>query len=284
MNVLEVNDLKKMNYNQLISIIGETNRPPGGIKTIINFVNTVHINENHKVLEIGTSTGFTAIELAKMTNCQITAVDINEESLKIAQKNADRFKVEDHINFVKADATNLPFDDEEFDFIFAGNIISYIPDRKKALSEYKRVLKYNGVLLVAPMFYVEVPSNMLIEKIRDALKMNIKIDYEDYWDEFFTDDELDIYLANKYKFDYITDQHISDYVEEIFRTNENIIDHNIKDVDSKNCLKDIYIHYIYLFRDNLHKMAYKEMYIRKNKFKFDRELFTSTYMKGCDLK
>jgi ubiquinone/menaquinone biosynthesis C-methylase UbiE len=281
MNKLAIYNLREMNYNQLISVIGETNRPPGGIRTVIDFVNGVNLNSSHKILEIGTSTGFTAIELAKMTKCQITAVDINEHSLSIARNNAAKFKVLDSIRFLEADATNLPFKNDEFDFVFAGNIISYIPNREKALSEYKRVLTNNGVLFVTPMFYTEVPSTALLNKVRDALKMDIKIDYENYWDDFFEDDNLDIYLSNRYKFDYLSDQKIGHYVDDIFKTNESILNQNIHDPEAKEFFKELYKGYIFLFRDNLHKMAYKEMFIRKTDFKFDRELFTSTYMKGA---
>jgi hypothetical protein len=40
-------------------------------------------------------------------------------------------------------------------------------------------------------------------------------------------------------------------------------------------LKNIYREYVYLFRDNLFKMGYTEMFLRKSSYKFDRELFTS---------
>mgnify|MGYP001300052393 CR=1 FL=1 len=283
---LKERDIKKMNYNQLISVIGETNRPPGGIRTVINFANNVGLRKEHKVLEIGTSTGFTAIELAKMVGCKITAIDINEDSLKIATSNSESYGVRENIKFICADAMDLPFEDGEFDFVFAGNVISYIPNREKALQEYKRVLKDNGVLFVTPMFYLERPSRNLMERIRDSLKMDIQVDYEDYWDSFFNIDGLDVYLTERYKFDYITDQHIREYVEDILKTNESVLSQNITDVDSLEYFKELYTNYIYLYRDNLFKMAYKEIYARKSEFAFDRELFTSTKMKemiinGC---
>lgn len=282
-NSLGITELKKMNYNQLISVIGETNRPPGGIRTVINFTKNLNINKNNRILEIGTSTGFTAIELAKLTNCKITAIDINEDSLAIAKKNAVAYGVENNITFLKADATDLPFEDEEFDFIFAGNIISYIPQREKALFEYKRVLTNNGVLFVTPMYYIETPSDSLISQIRDSLKMDIRIDFEDYWDSFYNIEGLDIFLTESYKFDYKTDKQISDYVNDILKTNRELIDARISDQETKDYFKKIYKSYIYLYRDNLFKMAYKEIYARKSNFSFDRELFTSTkFMKGMN--
>ncbi|WP_237385406.1 class I SAM-dependent methyltransferase [Xenorhabdus sp. Sc-CR9] len=272
-------EIMKMNYNEMISVIGETNRPPGGIKTILNFINSTNINKYHRILEIGTSTGFTAIELTKATNCKITAIDINERSLSVAKKNAEKYGVIDNINFLQADATNLPFENEEFDFIFSGNIISYIPEREKALNEYKRVLKKNGILFASPMYYMSYPSKELIHRVRDSLKMDIKIDSEDYWDSFYKSSGLELYLNRRYRFDFLSDEQITSYISDIFLTNKNYIEENIMDFETESAFKKKYEEYIFLFRDNLSQMAYKELYMRKSDFMFDRELFTSSEIK-----
>ena len=272
-------DILKMNYNQMISIICETNRPPGGIKTILNFIHSTNINEHHHLLEIGTSTGFTAIELSKAVNCNVTAIDISEKSLSSAKRNAERYGVISNINFLQADATNLPFKNETFDFIFSGNIISYIYDRKKALSEYKRVLKRDGILLATPMYYIQPPTKELIQRVRDSLKMNIAIDFEEDWDSFYKSSGLELFLYRKYRFDYLCDGEINQYISDIFLTNRDHIESNIIDSETRSVFKEKYKEYIFLFRDNLSQMAYKEIYMRKIEFMFDRELFTSVEMR-----
>ena len=84
-----IQDIQKMSYFELIGAVRETNRPPGGVTSVANIAKGAYLNENSHVLEIGTSTGFTAIELAKLVKCHVTAVDVNEESLQEAQRRAE---------------------------------------------------------------------------------------------------------------------------------------------------------------------------------------------------
>ncbi|WP_045053394.1 class I SAM-dependent methyltransferase [Aliterella atlantica] len=60
---------------------------------------------------------------------------------------------------VKADIINLPFQDEEFDFIFASHVLEHIQDDFTALSEIKRVIKPTGIAVLP----VPILSNETIE-------------------------------------------------------------------------------------------------------------------------
>ena len=46
---------------------------------------------------------------------------------------------------VKADITNLPFDDNSFDVIFCNHVLEHIPDDTKAMKELFRVMKKGGM-------------------------------------------------------------------------------------------------------------------------------------------
>ncbi|MDR0911694.1 MAG: class I SAM-dependent methyltransferase [Methanobrevibacter sp.] len=44
----------------------------------------------------------------------------------------------------KVDITNIPYDNDTFDFILANHVLEHVPDDKKAMSELYRVLKLGG--------------------------------------------------------------------------------------------------------------------------------------------
>ena len=46
---------------------------------------------------------------------------------------------------IKADICNLPFKDNQFDYIFCNHVLEHIPDDNKAMSELFRVLAPNGI-------------------------------------------------------------------------------------------------------------------------------------------
>lgn len=59
---------------------------------------------------------------------------------------------------VKADICNLPFNDNEFDFILCNHVLEHIPDDTKAMQELYRVMKVGG------MGIFQIPQDLNREK------------------------------------------------------------------------------------------------------------------------
>ena len=107
------------------------------------------IPEKGKVLEIAPGPGYFCIELAKLGNFQITGIDISKSFVRIAQKNAADAKL--NIHFQEGDASNMPFDNESFDFTFCQAAFKNFSEPVKAISEMYRVLKPSGVAMIADL-------------------------------------------------------------------------------------------------------------------------------------
>ena len=55
--------IKEMNYSEFVGLINERNRPSGGIKTIQEVIINARLDEKKKILEIGSNTGFTTVNI-----------------------------------------------------------------------------------------------------------------------------------------------------------------------------------------------------------------------------
>jgi len=110
-------DLEEMCYSEFVAFVEETNRPSGGIKSIQTVVaNAANLNEESSILEIGSTTGFTSINLAYLTKAKkIIGIDINSEAVYRAKMRSKRENLDDRIEFMVGDARKLSFRDNSFD-------------------------------------------------------------------------------------------------------------------------------------------------------------------------
>jgi SAM-dependent methyltransferase len=101
--------------------------------------------EPSTVLEIAAGTGVVTRELAKRlpADVQIIATDLNEPMLIQAASTATARPVE----WRQADAMQLPFGDEMFDVVVCQFGSMFFPDKPRAFSEVRRVLRPGGTFL-----------------------------------------------------------------------------------------------------------------------------------------
>jgi ubiquinone/menaquinone biosynthesis C-methylase UbiE len=276
LNELTKEDVLGFDYNNLISIVKETNRPPGGERSISAISQKAFLNANSRILEIGTSTGVTAIELAKLVGCKIDAIDINPRSIEEAKNRAKMDGVDSLINFEVQDATNTNFEDNTFDLVFCGNVTSLISNKEKALDEYYRVLKPGKFIAAIPMYYIETPSEKLIKDISDAIQVNIEPLYKDFWFDFFKRPNLNLYHHEDYSFDFISSKKVVAFNKKIL-SREHL---NDLSPDAKSVLNKKYSEYMFLFRENLAHMGFSVTLFRKVLDEIDEELFTSTFIES----
>jgi len=105
--------------------------------------------EGGNVLDIGSGRGefIHIIKEFKSFN-RITANDIEQRSGDFVK---EHFK-DINIDFVKADASDLPFDDSSFDTVCISNSLHHLPNMEKILTEMKRVLKDSGNFIINEMY------------------------------------------------------------------------------------------------------------------------------------
>jgi len=98
------------------------------------------------VLELATGPGMIARHIVPLAK-SVIATDFAPKMIETARK----AKNPENLNFEVADATSLRFEDKSFDVVVIANALHIIPNPEKALTEIRRVLKDDGVL-IAPNF------------------------------------------------------------------------------------------------------------------------------------
>jgi len=94
------------------------------------------------LLDVGCGDAIISIQLKEALGCEIKAVELIDENVKKAlEKGIDTIKVD--LNKEK-----LPFENNSFEGVFAGEILEHVVDSDGLLLEIKRVLKKNGVLIL----------------------------------------------------------------------------------------------------------------------------------------
>lgn len=105
-----------------------------------------------RILDIAAGTGTSSAALAR-TGATVTAADFSAGMIEVGRQRHPE------IEFVQADAMNLPFGDDEFDVVTISFGLRNIEDPRTALSEMFRVLKPGGRLLICE--FSQPPASLI---------------------------------------------------------------------------------------------------------------------------
>ncbi len=101
-----------------------------------------------RVLDIGSGLGGPARRVAQTYDCHVTGVDLTQAYCEAAATISAWFGLDDEVNFIAADATDLPLDDDTFDSAMTIHAAMNIPDKPAMYREACRVLKPGRIFAV----------------------------------------------------------------------------------------------------------------------------------------
>ena len=107
-----------------------------------SLVKWMQSDDPKQILDVAAGTGELAIALWKKFRVKITAVDLSQEMLNLADKKIKQLGAD--ITIQKANAENLPFESNKFDAVSVGFGVRNFENLEKGLSELRRVVKENG--------------------------------------------------------------------------------------------------------------------------------------------
>ncbi|WP_367606954.1 class I SAM-dependent methyltransferase [Legionella sp. W05-934-2] len=114
------------------------------------------------------------LDFSSVKNCQLTGIDLDEESLSLAEKNAKNLGIK-HVSFLKKDAWQLAIDNQ-FDAITSNGLNIYEPKSNRVIDLYRqfyKALKPKGHLVtsfITPPPTLSSKSSWKIDNLDNFMK------------------------------------------------------------------------------------------------------------------
>ena len=116
-----------------------------------------------RALDLGTGTGFGAFMVARrFPEADVVGADLSEKMLEQARRNTPA-ELRDRVTFQRADASKLPYDDDEFDLVAHANMIPFF-------DEVARVVAPGGQVIFAYSSGSQTPIYVPSERLQSELE------------------------------------------------------------------------------------------------------------------
>jgi ubiquinone/menaquinone biosynthesis C-methylase UbiE len=132
--VMGSNRFRQADYRRLARRAVDLGVPPGGT-----------------VLDMGTGSGFVAIEVARLlegTGCRVVGMDLSTAMLALAAENATEVGLNGTLSWREGDVKAMPFDAGAFDLIVSNDSLHHWDDPLLVFDEIARVLKDGGHCII----------------------------------------------------------------------------------------------------------------------------------------
>ena len=144
------------------------------------------LQPGEKVFDIGCGVGFLAHELALKVgeSGKVVGIDQNPEMIRHAQLRCEGLP---QIEFNEGDASQLPAEDQAFDAVSCTQVLLYVKDVSKVLTEMRRILKPGGRLVIVETDW----RGVVLNSADNALTKNIF----SAWDSAVPSPNLPVHLG-----------------------------------------------------------------------------------------
>ncbi|AGH80460.1 UDP-3-O-(3-hydroxymyristoyl) glucosamine N-acyltransferase LpxD [Psychromonas sp. CNPT3] len=135
-------------------------------------INCSGIRKGQKALDLAGGTGDLTAKFSRIVGPtgQVVLADINDSMLKVGRAKLRDLGIEGNVEYVQANAEELPFPDNYFDVVSIAFGLRNVTDKDKALASIYRVLKPGGRLLVLEF---SKPIYKPLSKFYDFYSFNI---------------------------------------------------------------------------------------------------------------
>jgi arsenite methyltransferase len=139
---------------------------PGGEATTRRALELAGVGPGDRLLDVACGHGASALLAARELGCRVVGLDYGSRAVQEATSAARAAGLEARVSFRRGDAEALPFESESFDAVLCECSLCTFPDKARAASELRRVLRPRGRLALSD---VVVEHSGLIADLRGPL-------------------------------------------------------------------------------------------------------------------
>jgi len=134
--------------NKELSWTGErlvtTVKGAGVVEHLHRYALACEFVKNKTVLDLASGEGYGSNLLSKYAK-MVIGIDISGEAISYSTQKYRK----DNLKFIKADATEIPIETGAIDVVVSFETLEHVSEQEKMLSEIKRVLKNDGILIIS---------------------------------------------------------------------------------------------------------------------------------------
>jgi arsenite methyltransferase len=161
----------------------------GGVAATNRLAELCQLEADKTLLNVGSGAGISAVYVAKTFGCRVVGVDLLPGMVASSKRRAAEHGLTDQMEFKLGDAQDLPFDDNQFDVLICESVNIFVPDKAKAISEYRRVVKPGGYIGLNEAVWSKEPTQEIAEVIAEATAQQFMA--ADYWENLLRDAGLE---------------------------------------------------------------------------------------------
>lgn len=135
-------------------------------------INKLAVRNGDQVLDVAGGTGDLALKLHQRVapKGKVVIADINEQMLSHGRDRCLDHGIVQGIDFVQANAENLPFNKNTYDLVTIAFGLRNVTDKQKALASMYNTLKYGGRVLILEFSHIVIPA---LAKIYDQYSFKV---------------------------------------------------------------------------------------------------------------